>query len=198
METLSGPEALLGFKLDMSFTMPLVVTVMLGMGGTGLGGMSGRFEISSVVKLEKKDLFRMFAFSTSSTMVDPSLTRGGGGHTDLILLLQFDMTPEFLLVTVPTIQECGGGVLFLHFAYIKFDLFSKGLEFLRGLGGVRSFHLMVKALFLVYVATELAAEPGAGVLMFDRTLWEVFCNCVEDRGLKKTPVFLYRAFVRIC
>ena len=76
-ETFSGPEALLGFKLDMSFTMPLVVTVMLGMSGTGLGGMSGRFEISSVVKLEKKYFFKMFAFSTSSTMVDPSLTRGG-------------------------------------------------------------------------------------------------------------------------
>ena len=58
----------------MNFTMSLVQTVMLGMGGTGLGGMSGRFEISLVVKL-KKELFRMFAFSTSSTMVDPSLTR---------------------------------------------------------------------------------------------------------------------------
>ena len=59
--------------------MPLAVTVMLGMGGMGIGGMWGRFEISSVEKLEKKDLFRMFAYSTSSTMVDPSLTRGEGG-----------------------------------------------------------------------------------------------------------------------
>ena len=63
--------------------MPLVVTVMLGMGGTGLGGMSGRLEISSVVKLEQKDLFRMFAFSTSSTMVGQSLTRGGAHRFDL-------------------------------------------------------------------------------------------------------------------
>ena len=78
--------------------------------------------------------------------------------------------PEFFPVTVQTIQECGGGVLFLRFAYIKFDLFSKGLEFLPGLGGVRSFRLTVKVLFLVYAATELTAEPGVGVLMFDRTL----------------------------
>ena len=55
------------------------------------------------------------------------------------------MTPEFLPVAVQTIQECGGGVLFLRFTYIKFDLFSKGLEFLPGLGGVRSFRLTVKA-----------------------------------------------------
>ena len=116
--------------------MPLAVTVMLGMGGMGIGGMLGRFEISSVEKLEKKDLFRMFAYSTSSTMVDPSLTRGeGGGHTDLILPLRFDVSPEFLpvMITVQTIQECGGGVLFLRFTYIKFELFSKGLEFLPGL-----------------------------------------------------------------
>ena len=111
--------------------------------------------------------------------------------------LRFDMTPEFLPVAVQTIQECGGGVLFLRFAYIKFDLFSKGPEFLPGLGGVRSFRLTVKALFLACAATELAAELGVGVLMFDRTLWEVFCSYVEDRGLKKSPVFLYRAFVRI-
>ena len=71
-------------------------------------------------------------------------------------------------VAVQTIQECGGGVLFLRFTYIKFDLFSKGLEFLPGLEGVRSFRLSVKALFLAYAATELATEPGVGVLMFDR------------------------------
>ena len=54
------------------------------MGGTGLGRMLGRFEISSVVKLEKKDIFTMFAFSASSTMLDPSLTVclwGRGGCT---------------------------------------------------------------------------------------------------------------------
>ena len=97
--------------------------------------------------------------------------------------LRFDMTPESLPVAVQTIQECGGGVLFLRFAYIKFDLFSKGPEFLPGLGGVRSFRLTVKALFLACAATELAAELGVGGLMFDRTLWEVFCSYVEDRGL---------------
>ena len=101
------------------------------------------------------------------------------------------------MITVQTIQECGGGVLFLRFTYIKFELFSKGLEFLPGLEGFRSFRLSVKVLFLAYAATELTAKPGVGVLMFDRTLWEMFRSYVEDRDFKKTPVFLYEALIRI-
>ena len=92
----------------------------------------------------------------------------------MILPLQFDVPREFLPVAVQTIQECGGGVLFLRFTYISsLIFFSKGLEFLLGLGGVRSFRLSVGVFFLAYAATELAAEPGVGVLMFEMTLWEV-------------------------
>ena len=126
------------------------------------------------MNLEKKDLFKMCAFSTSSTIVDPSLT--GGGHTDLILPLLFDVSPEFLPIAVQTIQEFGGGVLFLRFTYIGFHLFSKGLESLPSLVGLRSFRLTVKALFLAYAVMELAAEPGVRVLMFDRTLWDYFSS----------------------
>ena len=68
----------MGFKVGMSFTRPLVVTVMLSKGGTGLGDMSGRFEVFSAVKSKKNDWFRMFAFSTSSALVDQFLK--GGSH----------------------------------------------------------------------------------------------------------------------
>lgn len=55
------------------------------------------------------------------------------------------MSPEFLPIAVQTIQECGGGVMFLRLTYVKFDLFPKGLEFLPGLGGVTIFLLAGKA-----------------------------------------------------
>ena len=50
---MSGPAALLGFKLLSNFSTPVAEIVMCGIGGCGLGPLSGRGVVGSCVNVRE-------------------------------------------------------------------------------------------------------------------------------------------------